>query len=110
MICSPTFEKAIQDQNKMIMVLRQLGLYIAWGKIEGPAQRVTYLGIQIDSIAMVLSLPPAKILKLILELQFWCGRCKGTLTQLCRLVGILIHCSQVMLGGGEVKYIYVLYF
>ena len=48
----------------LIQLLRKLGFSIAYDKVEGPTQVLTFLGIQIDTRDMSLRLPPNKIKKL----------------------------------------------
>ena len=52
--CASSLQTALQ-------VCQRLGVPVAAHKTEGPSTRLTFLGIQIDSVAMQLSLPPDKL-------------------------------------------------
>ena len=45
----------------LMRLLRYLGFHLSYPKIVMPSQCVVYLGIQIDTVAMQLSLPPDKL-------------------------------------------------
>jgi hypothetical protein len=44
------------------------------GKDEGPATRLAFTGIEVDSVAMMLRLPPAKLMRSKAELIKWRNR------------------------------------
>ena len=70
-----------------------------YNKVRSPSRNQRYLGIDIDSVKMCLSLPEDKMKKLHEELAFFTGRRKATKRQLQRLCGILAHCAQLVRGG-----------
>ena len=43
--------------NILIQLLRKLGFSIHWGKVVDPTNKITFLGIELDSVAMILHLP-----------------------------------------------------
>lgn len=99
LISSSDMNRGFDDMNVLIKLLRRLGFYISWPKLQGPATKVLYLGFEIDTMAMTCKLPESKLLKLDREWRFWKGRRYGTRKQLQRLVGLLIHaCRVVRLG------------
>ena len=53
----------------LIQLLRKLGFMIHWGKVVDPTTRITFLGIDLDSVSMTLRLPQEKLLLLKQELQ-----------------------------------------
>ena len=57
-------------------------LVVAPTKVEGPTTCLTFLGIEIDSVAQELRLPPEKLRRLISMLSEWEGRCNATKHQL----------------------------
>lgn len=99
LICSSSFQSALADQRRMISLLRELGFQIAWHKLEGPATRLTYLGIEIDTIQMRISLPAEKVIKTQTELDFWTNKRWGSKKQLQRLSGRLSHSCKAIKGG-----------
>ena len=80
-------------------LLGDLGFNVSWKKCFPPSQNIRYLGIDIDSIHMTLSLPDDKMDKLHTELEFFNNRTRATKRQLQRLCGIVAHCSKVIRGG-----------
>ena len=64
----------------MCSVCEELGLPLAREKLEGPAQVITFLGIELDSATMQIRHPRAKLLWLQAELGKWSERkaCRKT--------------------------------
>lgn len=60
-LVSPTKEKAMQDLEIAQRLLRQLGLPEAPDKVQAPSTNVTWLGVQIDSVSMTISVPHQKL-------------------------------------------------
>lgn len=76
-----------------------MGFYVNWGKCTSPLQICTYLGVQINTRDMVLSLPENKMNELHNELNFFQGKRKAMKKQVQRLAGILAHCTKVIKGA-----------
>ena len=49
-------------------LLRELGFAINYGKVEGPTQRLVFLGIVLDTVQMTLELPDDKMHEFRLQL------------------------------------------
>lgn len=82
-ICiSKDYESGIKDQLSLISVVRKLGFYVAWSKVNSPTRCCTYLGIELDFVNYQLRLPEERMAKLRQELSFWVGRKKATAKQL----------------------------
>jgi hypothetical protein len=86
-------------QGKIMGILRRLGFHISFKKVTNPSQLTRFLGIDIDSVAMSLSLPADKLIKLINKLQMFNGKNKSTKLELDSLAGLLAHASKVVRGG-----------
>ena len=86
-----------------LLTLRQvcdnLGVRIAEEKTEGPATTLVVLGIEIDTVAMTLRLPPEKLERLQATLTVWHGRSSGQRRDLESLVGQLQHAAKVVRPG-----------
>ena len=76
-----------------------LGVLLAEYKTDGPATRLTFLGIEFDSQAIVLRLPAKKLQSLQSLLAECHTRCSGRRGELESLVGILQHTSKVVRHG-----------
>lgn len=96
---SKDYETGIKDQLLLISVVRRLGFYIAWAKVQSPTRCGTYLGIELDLENRQMRLPKERMIKLREELKFWKNKNKATTKQLEILIGHLCHCSRIIQGG-----------
>lgn len=76
-----------------------LGQPIADEKTVGPTTKITFLGIQIDSIEMCTSLDASKVSIIINLLNQWCGRSTCSLKDLQGLIGTLSWAANVVAHG-----------
>ena len=74
-------------------------MVLAEEKSEGPAPCLTVLGIDINSRAMELRLPPDKLQCLLQLLCDWRGKKVGSQKKLESLVGLMQHASKVVRPG-----------
>lgn len=84
-----TFADCVQALNTLISLLRKLGFQINWNKVVDPTTKLTFLGIEIDSIAMCLRLPEEKLLQVRHELSLFQARKRASKKQLQSLAGKL---------------------
>ena len=98
-ILAPDFESCQKAQSELIALLGSLGFLVSWKKCSSPSMETRFLGININSINMQLSLPEDKMSKLHNELSFFEHRSRATKRQLQRLCGILSHCSKLIKGA-----------
>ena len=66
-----TFESCQQVQSELIHLLISLGFIISWKKCTSQSQVTRFLGIDINSCNMTLSLPSDKLEKLSSELNLY---------------------------------------
>lgn len=85
----------------LIQLLRKLGFMIHLGKVVDPTTCITFLGIELDSMAMTLCLPEMKLLLLRQELQSSLSRNQFTKRKLQSLAGRLSWVASVMKGGRD---------
>ena len=85
--------------NVLIQLLRRLGFSIHWGKVVDPTTKITFLGIELDSVAMVLRLPDDKLQSFKQELQGFIHRKRASKRQLQALAGRLSWAAGVVKGG-----------
>ena len=72
---------------------------MAFDKLEGPATRLTFLGITLDSSIQQLSLPLDKQEDILHSIQGWRGRHKATKQELLSLIGKLSFAAKVVPAG-----------
>ena len=77
----------------------RLGVPLAAGKLEGPTECLTFLGIEVDTKSGVLRLPQAKLGRIRQALQEWEVKKSGTKRELQSLIGTLQHACQVVRPG-----------
>ena len=99
LIVANSYEACKEKLQSIIRVLRYLGFSIAWDKVVSPTQDVTSLGIEIDSVAMELRLPPKKLSKLKDLVEVYSHVDQVTRKDLQVLAGHLAHASTVVEGG-----------
>lgn len=99
LIVAPTYEECLAALNTLISLLRSLGFSIAWHKVEGPSQALTFLGILLDSRSMSLELPAPKLRDLHALLSAFAARKRASLRQFQQLAGKLNWACQVVRGG-----------
>lgn len=58
----------------MLQVCEEAGAPVEEDKSEGPATTLPFLGIEIDTVAMELRLPPEKLHQLLQKLTQWRGK------------------------------------
>ena len=80
-------------------VCKNLGVPLAEDKTEGPSTCITFLGFEIDSVAMELRLPVSKLEKIRAKIKFWESRRSGTKRTLLSSIGSLQHCCQAIVLG-----------
>ena len=95
----PASPECSQNLRTVLAVCEELGIPLAVDKLEGPADRLTFLGIEIDTQAGVLRLPPEKLVRLKAALVKWAAKKSCRRRQLESLIGTLQHASQVVRPG-----------
>lgn len=61
LVIGTTFEDCKEKYDVLLALLQYLGFTISWRKLVPPMQRLTFLGVQLDTIACTLTLPPEKL-------------------------------------------------
>ena len=77
-------------------VFHQLGVPLAYEKLEGLTTEITYLGIVIDSVKQEIRLLAEKCNELSCLLNQWVGKKKCTKQELSSLIGKLAFASKVV--------------
>lgn len=98
-ICEDSKSKCAEALATLLQLLRKLGFYINWKKVEDPTQQIVFLGIEICSTKMQLSLPQGKLDELRSELEAFMQRKRASKQQLQSLAGKLNWAASVVYGG-----------
>jgi len=83
----------------LLETFEQLGLPVAWDKLEGPTPCLTFLGFELDSLREEIHIPGQKLDDIKKELVEWIGRKSCRRKDLESLVGRLCHASRVVKPG-----------
>ena len=60
-LVADTFEACLEGQHVLIRLLRELGFAISWPKVQGPTKNLVFLGIEINTVSGMISLPQNKL-------------------------------------------------
>ena len=99
LIISQSKIKCQKALSILIQLLRKLGFSILWGKVVDPTTKITFLGIELDSVVMMLRLPDEKLQSFTQELQGFVHRKRASKRQLQTLAGRLSRAAGVVKGG-----------
>ena len=85
-------------QMSMLLLMHaacdQMGLPVEPEKDEVPSTALPFLGIELDSMAMEIRLPPEKLTRFRKELTAWKDRKKCKKRELMSLIGLLSHACR----------------
>ncbi len=87
------------NRGVMAHVCERLGVLLAPDKCEGPSTCLTFLGIEVDMVAVELRLPARKLDQLRLLLSEWRSDQSRTKKELESLTGQLQHAATVVRSG-----------
>ena len=93
------YTTCLSHLNNAIAIASKLGLPVEPTKVEGPATSITFLGIEIDSINLVLRLPQSKLTILRHLLSAWENKRSATKRDFQVLLGHLNHAATVVPAG-----------
>ena len=96
---APDSEKCKVGLEQLLDSCKVLGIQIATHKVEGPLTCIMFLGIEVDTKAMELRLPPEKLQRLKEMIEKWRSRKSCTKEELESLVGHLSHACKVVRPG-----------
>ena len=71
---SPGSLQCARDLNTLLSSFSRLGVPVATQKLEGPTTCLTFLGIEIDTMALQLRLPQVKLVELRALVSTWMGK------------------------------------
>ena len=89
-----------QDYGHSLAVASEdLGFPVAPDKVVGPSTTLTFLGIELDSVSMVMRLPRSKLERLKASLGRWLGKNSARKRQLQSIIGQLSDAAIVVWPG-----------
>ena len=78
-------QRCLQAMNTLVYLLRSLGFAINWSKVIDPCHKIEFLGIELDSINLCLTLPERKMHDTLELLHWFKGKNRASKKQLQRL-------------------------
>ena len=99
-IC-PTKEDCQKSLNIILDTCTKCGFQVQAAKTVGPSQKITYLGIEIDSKTKQIRLPQEKVVEIKGELKEWLNKTIATKREILSLLGKLNFCCQVVRNGNK---------
>ena len=85
--------------DALLSLLQNLGFKISWSKVQGPIQCLIFLGVLLDAIQYIMSLPQVKLKVLLNFLLEFSLRVRASKRQLQVLAGKLNWACWVVYGG-----------
>ena len=82
-----------------LKVCKLLGFPIAMDKVDGPATKLVFLGLELDSVVQQIRLPTTKLNEILEELKHWLQRRKATKRDLLSLIGKLAFAARAVPAG-----------
>ncbi len=99
-VCGPADNPiCAEGLHRLIDVCGYLGIPLAEEKIAAPSTCMTFLGIEIDTVAGSVRLPLEKLQQLVLELRDWSIKRKCVRRDLESITGKLQHAAKVVKAG-----------
>ena len=89
-----TEKRAVASFNALSDLLLDLGLEESIDKAHPPSTKMPYLGVQFDTVAMTMSIPPEKLQEVRAEVRLWLRKTTSTKKNLQKLLGKLFWVSR----------------
>jgi hypothetical protein len=96
LIIASSRDTCIAAMHKAMTIFHSFGLLLSQAKIEGPSQRLTFLGILIDSVTCTLECSPERQVELFSLIDSFLGRHTARARELLSLAGKFSFASIVM--------------
>ena len=95
LIVAPTKEECQESMRVLLQLLRSLGFSVSYKKVEPPTTILVFLGIEIDSVEMKLTLPEGKVIELLDDFQLsgmpLSGNCRFSQASLTGLHSVFVE-------------------
>ena len=98
-IGAPDTGECKQALERALTTCDTLGIPVAKHKVEGPSTCLSFLGIELDTQALQLRLPPEKLSRLQSLIKTWQGKKACLKRDLLSLIGQLQHACRVVKPG-----------
>lgn len=107
LVIAPTEEDCREAQQTLIRLLVSLGFAVKWPKVVGPAPRVQFLGLIVDSSKQCLELPSDKLETLKTLARNYSRKSKLSKKELEVIVGHMSFASKAVFGARTFTRIFI---
>ena len=90
---------ARRSYDALLKLLQKLGLEVSIKKLVSPATKVTCLGVDVDSVERMVSIPDAKLRQIVLSVKEWLQKHFCSKRQLQSLLGNLLYVHKCVKPG-----------
>lgn len=97
--CASQYSKAKAAFDCFTYVTQHLGLQLSHKKCVPPTTQIEWLGYQVDTVNMSISIPPPKLEEVLAECTIWETRSRVNKVMIQSLLGKLIHLSNCIQHG-----------
>ena len=94
-----TLEQAQHDYKTFIDLAASLGMALSPSKCSPPTQSLEWLGFNLDTVGMILTIPTEKLTDIIEQCNVWSDAKSATKNDLQSLTGKLMHISKCIAPG-----------
>ena len=98
-LVASSLDQAHSDKSTLITTFHHLDVPLEVSKLEGPSNCLTFLGIEVDTEALMFRLPPNKLQRLQSELSRCIHRHSITKRELQSLTGLLQFATKIIRPG-----------
>lgn len=92
--CSSQLSTAYEAYNHFLQISKSLGLHLALNKCKEPSTSVEWLGYDINTLDMSVSIPQKKLDEVMQECQLWLHKKRASKNMIQSLLGRLVHVSN----------------
>ena len=96
---SPNSSNCQHYLSTFLRVCNELGVPVASEKVDGPANIITFLGLELDSTLQQIRLPSDKLAAILEERKHWQQQRKTSKRQLLSLIGKLSFAARAVPAG-----------
>lgn len=92
--CEDSFERASQAYSTFVQISAELGLQLAMDKCQSPTTRMQWLGYDVSSIDMTITIPTDRLQQVLEECKKWIAKTRASRSSIQSIVGKLVYLAN----------------
>ena len=96
-------EQCKKNLDLLIVTCKILGIPLAMSKVEGPGLIIVFLGIEFDTINMIMRLPDDKLARIKTMIKEWMSKKAARKQELLSVIGNLAHACKSRPSGSNIS-------